>query len=260
MQSKAIAIVTVSALSWLAACGGSTPGPGDGGGDAGAQSDVDGDQSGDTAADGGTDAADGDAAGTASWWTCPTVTGTKTPRAAGCEAPDDGSYGCKRAWYGLVAGGVTYTCNRCRGGDPKAQGSWRAIDFATEDPSVPLPEGRREVLIVDGNTWHLRSAKNAGGGAGAVEVRVDGWYACADPAELKSGNVLFSTTAAAPNDTLGWYAPDVFSGHFLSKGTSLLAWGFYAGVETDWIGDALYCRVGTTVAGKPCVDPFAPGG
>ena len=135
-----------------------------------------------------------------------------------------------------------------------AQGRWRAIDFETEDPTVPLAKGRREVLIVDGNTWHLLA--RVGEGASAAEVRVDGWYACSDGAELKSQRLIFSTTKAEPPGALGWVAPDVFTGHFLTSGSDLLAFGLYAGFETDWIGDIKYCRIGSSVAGKPCGDPF----
>ncbi len=214
-----------------------------------------------TAGDDGTSAgdangSDGGAAVTKPWWTCPSDPAAAPQRTAGCEAPDDGSYGCKRPWGGLTVAGKTYTCNRCLGGDPNAQGAWRAIDFATEDPTVPLPGGRAELLIIDGNTWHLR-ARGKGNGA-TVEVHVDGWYACSDGAELNSQRLIFSTTAADPNDGLGWFAPDIFTGSFLTKGKNLMSWGIYGGFETDWIGDIIYCRVGSTVGGKPCTDPFLP--
>lgn len=189
------------------------------------------------------------------WWTCPTETATAPKRIIGCETPDDGTYGCKHPWAGQTIAGKTYTCNRCLGGDPNAQGAWRAIDFATEDPTVALPSERAELLIIDGNTWHLRArAKDLGA---LVEVHVDGWYACADGAELNSQHLIFNTTAAAPQDGLGWFSPDTFSGTFLTKGKNLMSWGIYGGFETDWIGDIIYCRVGSTVGGKPCTDPFA---
>ncbi len=207
------------------------------------------------AATGGDGAADGEAAdGAGKWWTCPQVSGSEPTRAPGCEAPDDGSYGCKRAWTGLTVGGKPYTCNRCRGGDPVAQGRWRAIDFESEDPTVALPKARREVLVIDGNTWHLRA--RVGEGAAMEEARVDGWYACSDGAELKSERLIFSTTQVLPAGALGWVAPDVFTGHFLTSGPNLLAFGLYAGFETDWIGDIKYCRIGAVVEGKSCTDPF----
>ena len=136
------------------------------------------------------------------WWTCPTDAATAPQRTAGCETPDDGSYGCKRAWGGLTAAGKTFTCNRCLGGDPNAQGAWRAVDFATEDPTVALPGDRAELLIIDGNTWHLR-ARGKDQGA-SVEVHVDGWYACTDGAELTSQHRhIFSKDGHATREITG---------------------------------------------------------
>ncbi|MCB9738499.1 MAG: hypothetical protein H6747_04460 [Deltaproteobacteria bacterium] len=210
-----------------------------------------------TTSDGGGGAADSsasDASGSSKWWTCPAVTGEPPQRAAGCEAPDDGVYGCKRKFTGWTQDGSKMTCNRCLGGDPKVQGSWRAIAFDSEDPEKPLANGLRELLVIDGNTWHLHTEVEEKGQK--VEVRVDGWYFCADAVELKSERLVFVVTSVAPNQTLGWFSPDVFTGEFLTKDGNLLAWGMNATFEKDWIGYANYCRVGDTVGGKPCLDPF----
>jgi hypothetical protein len=189
------------------------------------------------------------------WWTCPTVTGKAPTRAASCEKPDDGSYGCKRTFTGLTVGGQNFTCNLCLGGDPAAQGRWRALAFDSEDPEKALPGGRKELLVIDGNTWHLHARSELDGKI--EEVRVDGWYMCADAAELASQRLIFTTTLAQPQDGLGWFSPDTFSGEFLTKGGNLLAWGLNAGFERDWIGYVNYCKIGTTVGGVLCREPFS---
>lgn len=214
----------------------------------------------DTSDAGGADGGASDAGGgAAKWWTCSTwegATGTKTPRLSGCEQNfDDSTYGCKAPWYGVKQGGVAYSCNRCRGGDPKAQAQWRAVDFATEDPSKPLSGNHKEVLTIDGNTWHLQAEHTDSTGK-VHTVRVDGWYWCSDGAELKTESLVFHATHKEGSDLFGWFAPDVFTGLFLTKGADQLAWSYNEGFETKKAGDALYCRVGSTIKGKPCGDPF----
>ena len=193
------------------------------------------------------------------WWECSdweSESGTKTPRLSACEATfDDGKYGCKAPWYGVTQAGTNYTCNSCRGGDPEMQGKWRFVDFTSEDPTTALPNGRKELLIVDGNTWHLRTGNTDKDGKWR-EVKVDGWYWCSDAAELKTKDNGFHVTKVAGDKDLGWFAPDVFTGHFLSSGPNLRAWGFFADFNKTWAGDFKYCRVGSTVGGKACTDPF----
>ena len=238
------------ALLVLAGCSETPSGGGSASGDAagGGASDT-------TAADtSGGDVTASDTIGVAKWWTCPSVSGSAPTRAAGCEAPDDGTYGCKRAFVGLSHAGTNYTCNRCLGGDPKAQGTWRAIAFDSEDPDKPLGNNLREQLVIDGNTWHLHMRAEEDGKL--QEVRVDGWYFCTDAVELASQRIVFVTTAAQPNDTLGWFSPDVFTGELLTKDGNLLAWGMHAGFEVDWIGYRNYCKVGELIGGKACKAPF----
>jgi hypothetical protein len=192
----------------------------------------------------------------AAFYTCgPDSNGSQPPaRNPACTGPiADDPKGCDTGWTGFEHQGKTYTCNNCPKGDPVAQGLWRFIDFETEDPSTPLG-GYAELLAVDGNTWHLHmKGEDLGKPA---DVRVDGWYMCTDAAELKSKNKIFRTVTVSPPGGFAWTAGTVFTGQFLVKGSDLLAFALYKGFERDWIGDALYCRVGSTIAGKPCPNPF----
>ncbi|MCO4763779.1 MAG: hypothetical protein KC502_19860 [Myxococcales bacterium] len=259
--SRLCSTVVVAALSCtLIACGNDPePSGSAGSADTGTDFDAGGATGADGAASDATSADSTTGAATQKWWQCSTwesAAGTKTPRAKGCEATfDDGNYGCKAPWYGIKHGGTAYTCNRCRGGDPKTQGKWRAIEFDSEDPAKAMPNGRKELLIVDGNTWHLRTGKKGKDGKW-IEAKVDGWYWCADGAELKTEDNAFHVTSVSGSKELGWFAPDLFTGHFFSSGPDLRAWGIFAGFNKDWIGDTKYCRVGSTLKGKACSDPF----
>ena len=207
---------------------------------------------------GASDAGPGDAGTADKWWKCSTwesETGSPAVRNKSCETNyDDGKYGCKAPWYGDKQDGTSFTCNLCRGGDPLVQARWRAVDFNTEDPSKPLSGDHKEVLTIDGNTWHLRAEHTD---KGVVhKVKVDGWYWCSDAAEIKSASNVFHATAKEGSDFFGWFAPDVFTGLFLTKGKDQLAWSYNEGFETKKAGDALYCRIGSTIKGQPCTDPF----
>jgi hypothetical protein len=171
-----------------------------------------------------------------------------------CGPYDNGTYGQKVPWTGFEQGGKTYTCNACRGGYAVDQGSWRAIDFATEDPTTPLGDDYKEALTFDGNTFSMHiSGLDLGAPTEAV---IEGWMWCADPAEMKSGNSVFVVTKVQPEGAFGWNSGLVFSGNLKHSGANLLAWGFFMGFEKDWVGEALYCRIGTMIGSKPCEDPF----
>ncbi len=174
-------------------------------------------------------------------------------RSPACGKFDDGVYGQKHPWSGFVQDGKTYTCNECRGGYPGDQGTWRLIDFATENPSTSLGDFR-ETLTFDGNTWrdHL-----AGDDLGKqVDAMVDGWFWCADTSELTSGNAVFIVDSVKPEGAFGWQSGMVFSGDIKSNGKDLRALGLFTGFEGGKHNEWLYCRVGSTISGVPCSDPF----
>jgi hypothetical protein len=173
-----------------------------------------------------------------------------------CDKFDDGVYGKKLAWSGWQGGGQTFSCNTCRGGYPNLQGSWRFIDFKTEDPSTPLAKSYKEVLKFDGNTLtnHLQES-DAGQ---ASEQRIDGWYFCTDAAELKAKDALFVLERAVPQGLFGNKSGDFFrvSVKINAGSDDLIALGVYSGLSDTLLGEYLYCRIGSSVAGKACSDPF----
>ncbi len=173
-----------------------------------------------------------------------------------CDKFDDGVYGKKLPWSGWKGGGQTFSCNTCRGGYPNLQGSWRFIDFKTEDPSTPLAKSYKEVLKFDGNTLsnHLQES-DAGQ---ASEQRIDGWYFCTDAVELKAKDAIFVLERAAPEGLFGNKSGDFFrvSVKINAGSDDLIALGVYSGLSDTLLGEYLYCRIGTSVAGKACSDPF----
>ena len=187
----------------------------------------------------------------------PINTGFTTPNRDGkCGDFDDGCYGKKRSWGGFTAAGKLFTCNACRGGYPNLVGSWRFIDFDTEDPATPLNDGYRETLTFDGNTFSMHLAGTDLGKE--AEGTVDGWFFCADGAELANQHAVFEVTKAAPDGLFAWSTGFVWSGDLKVSGSNLLAFGFhFDGFESGPWGEALYCRIGSTIKGHACADPFA---
>tara|TARA_B100001094_G_C18127355_1_gene770247 strand:+ start:363 stop:1034 length:672 start_codon:yes stop_codon:yes gene_type:complete len=194
------------------------------------------------------------------WWDCKDLSadrkGSAPNRSSSCEvAPASKVQGCKVPWVGAQVGAKSYTCNRCVAGDPLVQDRWRAIDGKTEDPSVILSDQFREVLTIDGNTWHLH-VKMVDPNGVEQEVFVDGWYWCSDAAEVKSGKNVHHVLRVDGSDFFGWDTSYLFTAYFLTNGPDLLAWSMDRGFEQEHIGELIYCRIGSTVNGKLCTDPF----
>lgn len=176
-----------------------------------------------------------------------------------CGKFDDSTFGKKKPWAPVTADGKKFQCNVCRGGYPNIQGAWRFIDFATEDPTTPLKDGYREVLTLDGNTFtdHL-AGKDLGKD---VTQTIAGWYFCADPIEMSTGDTVFLLESVAPDGAFGNQQGTVFRASVKADvanpvNPATIALGMSAGIQGKWIGEFLYCRIGSTVKGKPCTDPF----
>lgn len=178
------------------------------------------------------------------------------PRNPQCGSFDDGVYGAKRPWQGYSADGQTFTCNACRGGYPNLVGTWRFMDFDTESPATPLQNNYRETLQFDGNVWKNRLAE--GEGAAQADGTLTGWYFCTDGAEMKSQDAVFHIDSAVPDGAFGNFAGSAFRASVKTNGSNLIALGISQGITGKWLGEYLYCRVGSTIAGQPCLDPFAP--
>lgn len=211
-------------------------------------------------ADGGTSDSTGGNSDTAS--DVPKV--TRNPK---CGKPDDDIYGKKRPWTGFSSGGKTFTCNVCPGGIDFFQGSWRFIDFKTEDPATPLKDGYKEGLYVDGNTFRYRQAGKDEGKD--VDATLEGWYFCTDPAEFnpKDGaGVVFVLDKVTPNGAFGNDTGSVFRASVKAEASDpqnppTISLGTVFGfLEEGQQGyehyEFLYCKAGATVNGHPCLDPF----
>lgn len=188
-------------------------------------------------------------------------TGTKpdgpVTRDRACSPFDDGVYGQKVPWEGFVYQGTTYSCNTCRGGLERLQGTWRYYDDP-DDPRKPDPAEYAETLSFDGNTWtnHLRGDDNGT----RVDAVLRGWYFCADQPENDKKVTAFIVTSAEPEGAFGNQSGLVWSADLLEGGRNDMLMFFYDGIATTATDDKhyqyLYCRIGEQVHGQLCADPF----
>ncbi|GEM_PF-2235252 len=189
-------------------------------------------------------------------------------RNAKCTNFDDGVYGKKRAWAAFTHKGTTYTCNVCRGGRKDLQGTWRLVDFDTEDPRTPLKskDGSlyRETISIDGNHWSSRLVgKDLGK---AVDAKLDGYYFCSDIAEVKGEPTIFVQQTVTPEGAFGNDSKSAWGATVLHKGADRLSLTDLRFDDLSKPGkqSALYCRVGAKVKVKEkgkdidvlCDDPF----
>ncbi|MDP6946610.1 MAG: hypothetical protein QF464_20845 [Myxococcota bacterium] len=188
-------------------------------------------------------------------------TGETVERDEACDEYDDGTYGARVPWTGFEYDGTTYTCNGCRGGLSDLHGTWRLLDFDTEDPDVALADSWTQTFTFDGNTWRQEATWQAGGAPRAESM--EGWYWCGSKPELQNEAKVFVVTGLTPSDAFGYVEGYVFTADLLSSadGGDRLAFLFYEGFNTGSQLAEVYCRVGTsvtTLAGetKPCIDPF----
>ncbi|MBM4343948.1 MAG: hypothetical protein FJ100_11320 [Deltaproteobacteria bacterium] len=186
----------------------------------------------------------------------PTADVTPAKRNPACGAFDDSKRGKKQGWAGYTVGKQVFTCNVCRGGDPLLQGNWRQIDFKTEDPATPMGDDK-ELLVVDGNVWHDRIAGKDKDGKVQEQV-LDGWYFCSDAAEWPSKDQFWIVEQAVPEGLFGNKKGHVLRLEALTNGKDLLALTIYDAIDSKTTKTYNYCRVGSTIKGSACKDPFAP--
>jgi hypothetical protein len=217
----------------------------------------------DTGSEVASDAATDTSADTADQGPDATETETSAPQdataAVVCGKFDDGTYGKKKPWTSFTGptskGSKSFTCNVCRGGYPNMQGTWRLIDFKTEDPT----QDKKEALTFDGNTFASHYRETTAGKT--VETKASGWYFCADPAEMTTGDTVFVVDAVDPPTALTEVFGPVFRASVKTDASDpvtppSIALGLSAGLDGKFVGEFVYCRVGATWKGKPCADPF----
>lgn len=204
-------------------------------------------------------------------FTVPGGTDTWSPveRNPACDEPSEEVFGSQVPWGGFEHNGKSYTCNRCPGGDGLIQGTWRLIDFDTEDPGVTLSTLcadstnclHRETVTFDGNSFSQRLEGIDLGSP--ISATINGWYFCSDVAELADKPKIFVVSSVSPPDAFGFDDNLAFTSftRLAVDSDNRLDWNYSMGVnEGAWV-DAIYCRVGTiitTLSGDqvPCTDPF----
>ena len=184
-------------------------------------------------------------------------------RDPGCDPADRAGDGAKVPWEGFRYEETLYTCNTCRDGLADMQGTWRLVDFDTEDPEVVLTDEWQQTFTFDGNTWRQEARWVTGGVA--QEASMSGWYWCSTKPEVGNETKVFIVTDLTPNDAFGYEPGYVFTTDLLNstEGGDKLAFWFYEGFNTGEQVAEIYCRVGddvTTLSGevKPCSAPWAP--
>ncbi len=170
-----------------------------------------------------------------------------------CGKFDDGAYGKKVPWQGYQEGSTVYSCNVCRGGYKASQGQWRLVDGESMDPITPLDVGQAELLTIDGNTFsdHL-TGQDLGKQA---DQTITGWYFCGDAAEIPSMDAVFVIQTAVPDGAFANKAGTSFQA-LVGSGigtTDILT----LALAPDTTHAYVYCRVGSTINGHACTDPFA---
>ena len=179
-----------------------------------------------------------------------------------CDPADRAGDGAKVPWEGFRYEGTRYTCNTCRDGLADLQGTWRLVDFDSEDPEVVLTDEWQQTFTFDGNTWRQEARWSTGGVA--QEASMAGWYWCSSKPEVGNETKVFIVTELTPNDAFGYEPGYVFTTDLLNstEGGDKLAFWFYEGFNTGEQVAEIYCRVGddvTTLSGevKPCLAPWA---
>ncbi len=164
--------------------------------------------------------------------------------------------GTVKAFDGFAAGNKTYGKDTCPGGDAKIAGRWRLVDGNTEDPATVLTGATTaEMLTFDGNTFidHIAGVDQ---GSPANQT-MTGWYFCADASELASKDYGMHIDTATPSGAFGNSSGDVWFATVLMQGGDQLGIAVSDASDKNPSGILLYCRVGSTINGHCCNDPFA---
>lgn len=170
------------------------------------------------------------------------------------------------AWKGLSYKGYLFTCNYCPEGDALIQGKWRFYNATEEDPTIPTPEEYAETLEIEGNRWTVRIDGPDESIGQRVQVVAEGWYFCGDQPEVPDKTKIFVTTSADPEGGYGYETNLVFRGYTLQRGEpgtdTLLRLYDELCYETspasckETYQDLGYCKIGETIFGAECLDPF----
>jgi hypothetical protein len=189
-------------------------------------------------------------------WSIPASVPSRNPE---CKPVKPEVHGPSVPWSGFTHKGLTYTCNKCPGGDELLQGEWRAV-FDVDDPTVPY-EGDptfREYIQFNGNTFrNILEGEDLGTKVGAV---IEGWFFCSSKPETVNETKFFVLTKVEPEGAFGWETGFVYSADTLMSDPNNMLLGWYDGVVTSaggkYGGTAPYCRIGSEVGDIPCTDPF----
>ena len=201
------------------------------------------------------------------------------PTPTGCTDTLVAGGGFTYPWCGLnipaskSASGAAYdfTCDTCPSGIPGLSGMYRVYGFEDNGngaASVDLPDPAQyaETLYVDGNTFriHVRDAQ----GGPVTEAEYAGWFLCTDKGELTNRHLFWVITDVSISG-LDAAVGQVFESDFLNSLSDT------SGVNIAWFtSDKLavannsctaaapcptwsYCKIGSTLSGKECYDPFA---
>ena len=190
------------------------------------------------------------------------ITGVSTAGVS-CSAPtpnaactglntDAATSGFSYPWCGLTTSAKSYTCNGCPFGRVDFGGKYRAMKDGLSDPPVMDFEDYKEIIDIDGNTFHIKVQDDSGK---TFEAR--GWFMCANKGEQVNEHAYWVITSATPADG-SWFPGAVLeTDHVVINGTDRWYASWYDSVGSQTYTDLEYCRIGSTIFGEDCTDPFA---
>ena len=161
--------------------------------------------------------------------------------------------------------GYSWDCTTCPGGKFPLQGRYKYYIESSDGTLLldqPSPTEYMEVIEFRGNAWSLSAYWNDNGTIKRISER--GYYFCPEPGTLPGVNSfypdLWVRTKVVPEGALGSNSGEAFP---LFLGVSTLAGSdnVLFALNNDWdqkgsLGEtAGWCKIGSTVEGRECVDP-----
>jgi hypothetical protein len=158
-----------------------------------------------------------------------------------------------------------WSCTTCPGGKFPLEGRYKYYIESADGTLLldqPSPSEYMEVIEFRGNAWSLSAYWNDNGTIKRISER--GYYFCPEPGTLPGVNSFYPDiwvrTKVVPEGALGSNSGEAFP-LFLGVSTLSGSKNILFGLNNGWnqegsLGEtAGWCKIGTTVEGRECVDP-----
>lgn len=182
------------------------------------------------------------------------VSCTEPTFAQGCTGagPNAATSGFSYPWCGLDTGVDDYTCQGCPNGIINFQGTYRAIKDGTASPPELDFEDYKETVAIDGNTFALKILDDNGDLSEAK-----GWILCTETPE-NNAREIFWVQVDGHSPSGSWKAGAIErTANVIVTGTDAAVIYWYDDLTGEANVSQEYCRIGGTIGGVDCTDPFA---